>query len=95
MNLDYFIDLLSHYDNVYVLFSGTFCNPCKKILPFFNELSGKYNNIKFIKIDVNESSDIVDFYNIKHIPTFIYFKNGNKIKEYTGISEKEIELLIR
>lgn len=88
-------NIIQNNNKVLLLFSGSFCNPCKKILPFFIELSNIYNNIKFVKIDVNEYDELADNYNVKFIPHFIYFENGMKIKEYTGISEKEILNLIK
>lgn len=37
-------------------FSATWCGPCKFIEPAFNDMSAKYSDVDFVKIDVDELS---------------------------------------
>eukprot|EP00300_Choanocystis_sp_HF-7_P040647 c7146_g1_i1.p2 GENE.c7146_g1_i1~~c7146_g1_i1.p2 ORF type:complete len:110 (-),score=23.66 c7146_g1_i1:83-412(-) len=64
---------------VVVDFSAAWCGPCKRIAPKFEELasSGRIA-AKFLKVDVDECEEVASRYDIRSIPTFLFFKNGSK-----------------
>ena len=70
-----------------------FCQPCKKIQPFFESLAQKYPNVAFLTLDVEEPdlTERVDLYNISSIPHFQVFLNGKLKKSMTGTNKKELE----
>lgn len=37
-------------------FSATWCGPCRLMEPSFNAMAGKYTDVEFVKIDVDELS---------------------------------------
>ena len=81
-------------DTLYLLdFNATWCNPCKKIKPFINELNDNYPSVEVLYLDIDEddNSDIVEHFNITALPTFIYFKNGKKTGSVLGIDQTNIE----
>jgi len=41
------------------------CGPCKHIAPIFEELSEKYKNVSFVKVDVDECPDIAQEHDVK------------------------------
>ena len=79
-------------NNLYVVanFSASFCKPCKEIAPFIEELIINYPNIKFIKIDIEDGSEISDYYNISSIPYFKFYKNNSETTSYCGTDKKII-----
>jgi thioredoxin 1 len=80
-------------NNRYVVanFSASFCKPCKEIAPFIEELVVSYPNITFLKIDIEDASDISDYHNITSIPFFKFYKNEIEITSYCGTDKRIIQ----
>ena len=55
--------------------------PCKMISPKFEAMAGEMSNVVFLKVDVDEAEDVAQEYNISAMPTFIFLKNGQKVKD--------------
>jgi thioredoxin 1 len=69
---------------VVIDFFATWCGPCKKIAPAFEELSKKYTSITFLKVDVDESGDLVNQYSISAMPTFVFLHNNSVFNRIEG-----------
>jgi thioredoxin 1 len=75
---------------VVVDFFATWCGPCKMLAPIFDELSTEMEGkVKFIKVDVDNSTEIANEYNISNIPAMVIFKNGEKKEIIVGFTPKE------
>jgi thioredoxin 1 len=93
------IDLLTNYSKsnpsklIVIDFNAAWCGPCKSIKPFVNYLKEHYNNVDFYEIDIEdeETETITKNFEIKKLPTFIYYKNGNLCKSFIGINKGNIE----
>ncbi|XP_057960942.1 thioredoxin F2, chloroplastic-like [Malania oleifera] len=61
------------------------CGPCKVIAPKFQELSEKYLDVLFLKLDCNqENKALAKELGIKVVPTFKILKDSKIVKEVTG-----------
>ncbi|XP_042000842.1 thioredoxin F-type, chloroplastic-like [Salvia splendens] len=61
------------------------CGPCKIIAPRYQELSEKYNDVLFLKLDCNdENKPLAKELGIKVVPTFKILKDSKIVKEVTG-----------
>lgn len=79
---------------VIIKISASWCGPCKnkEFLNNYYSLKDKFinhNNIKFVELDIDENSDIIEdkkYYNIEinSVPTFMISKNGNFTRKYEG-----------
>ena len=73
---------------LFVDFFATWCGPCKMLSPVVDEVSNEITDVKFLKVDVDESSDIASKYQIMSIPTLIILKDGNVVNKHTGLLSK-------
>lgn len=72
-------------------FSASWCGPCKRIAPYFEQLARKYTSVVFAKIDVDEVPDVASGFHVSAMPTFIFVKNGNEITRFEGANQKQLE----
>jgi thioredoxin 1 len=79
---------------IIVDFSATWCGPCRMIGPEFVKLSNEYQNVVFLKVDVDQVESVAASCGISAMPTFQVFKDGKKVDELVGASkEKLLELV--
>jgi len=79
---------------VIIDFSATWCGPCKAIAPVFAQLSHKYPNIVFLKVDVDEITQIADAAGVRGVPTFVFMKNAVKVESFSGADGNKLETTI-
>merc|ERR1712141_33958 len=80
---------------VVVDFYADWCGPCKMIGPKVEVLAAKYENVVFVKVNVDENAEASEFYNISAMPTFKFFKNGKEVYEVVGASIEKIEEAVK
>jgi len=86
-----FRELIKGTKPVAVDFFATWCGPCRVIGPFFEELSTKFSDIEFIKVDVDQAAEIATEMGITAMPTFMFFKDGKKVTQVTGADRGQLE----
>jgi len=74
-------------------FYATWCGPCKAIAPVLEKFSKEYEDVQFLKVDVDESNDIAQEYGITAMPTFVLYKgtNGDPIGKIVGANPQVIK----
>ncbi|OLL26785.1 Thioredoxin-1, partial [Neolecta irregularis DAH-3] len=75
-------------------FYANWCAPCKAIAPILVRLSNTYASIKFLKVDVDEQSEVAAEEKIKAMPTFVVYRNGQRVDELVGANQDKLEKLV-
>lgn len=89
-------EVLKEEKLVLVDFWATWCGPCQMIAPVIEKIAEEHENVKVCKVNVDDEQEIAIKYGVMSIPTLIFFKNGNAIKEVVGFhSKSELEEIIQ
>lgn len=79
-----------------IKFSATWCGPCRVIAPIFDKISNmdEFKDIEFSKIDIDDedSSDLVEEYSIRNVPTIVIVNKDNNevIRKIIGAVQESV-----
>jgi thioredoxin len=72
-------------------FWAEWCGPCRMIGPVLKELARTYKDkIKVAKINVDEEPDLAATFSIQSIPTLLFIKNGQVVKQQIGAVPRQV-----
>lgn len=72
---------------VLVDFWATWCGPCRMQAPILEKLSEELSEdeLKILKMDVDENPEIARAFGIMSIPTLLFKKDGQVVKQVAGV----------
>uniref|UniRef100_A0A3Q0SXH1 Thioredoxin n=1 Tax=Amphilophus citrinellus TaxID=61819 RepID=A0A3Q0SXH1_AMPCI len=79
---------------VVVDFTATWCGPCQRIAPAFAADSSNANVI-FLKVDVDDAQDVSSHCGIRSMPTFQFYKNNQKVHEFSGADAAKLKAKVK
>ncbi len=67
-----------------VQYTATWCNPCKMLTPRLSNLSNKYSDITFVKVDIEENMDSARELGISTVPTVMIYNGTSLVNRSVG-----------
>ena len=75
---------------VLVDFWAEWCGPCKMISPLLDEIAKeKAGSVKVAKVNIDENQSLSFRFNVRAIPTLLFFKDGEVRDQVTGMTSKK------
>jgi thioredoxin 1 len=82
-------EILKHDGLAMVDFWAEWCGPCKMIAPAIEALATEYTGkVKVAKMDVDANGQWAQKYNVRSIPTLLFFKGGEVVDQVVGALPK-------
>ena len=72
---------------VLVDFYADWCGPCRVFAPVIDKVAAE-NDIKVIKVNVDDHQALAQKFDVQGIPTVIYLEDGKHIAQSTGALSK-------
>ena len=73
---------------VFTCFTARWCHTCYPTCLFADELVKEYEgSVKFVRVDIEQSSQIAEQYHIIPIPTILLFQDSQPVKKLVGFQE--------
>lgn len=70
-------------------FWATWCAPCRMIAPILEQLASEYSGkAKVTKLDVDTNIRTASRFNVRSIPTILFFKDGKLVDQIVGAVPK-------
>ena len=82
---DFESEIEKHQGLAVVDFWAEWCGPCRLIAPIVDQLAAEYQGkAKVAKLDVDTNQRTAMKYNVRSIPTVLFFKNGKLVDQVVG-----------
>lgn len=84
-----FADLINSDQLVLIDFSAEWCGPCKMLAPILKQVKDEMgDSLKIVKIDVDKNQTLANTFQVRGVPTMMFFKNGEQLWRQSGVLQK-------
>ena len=88
-------EVLKSNQTVLIDFYADWCGPCKMVSPIVEQIAKEHEEVKVVKINIDNNQELAVKYGVTAIPTLIVIKNGDEANRTVGVASKsEIEAMI-
>ena len=81
-------EVLKSEKPVLVDFYADWCGPCKMLSPIVDQVAEENEDIKVVKVNVDDAQDLAMKYQVMSIPTLVVIKEGKEINRSVGLIDK-------
>ena len=86
---DFQAEVLENEQPVLVDFWAPWCGPCRVVAPVLEEIADERDNLRIVKVNIDENQQTAMNYQILAIPTMVLFRNGQEAKRIQGAMPKK------
>lgn len=86
MNFDQ--EVMKSEKPVLVDFWAPWCGPCRMVVPLVEEIARERDDIKVVKVNVDEEPELALRFRVTSIPTLMVVKNGRITSQSAGARPK-------
>ncbi|PTD94229.1 thiol reductase thioredoxin [archaeon SCG-AAA382B04] len=89
-------EVVDESDLVFSFWWASWCTACKSMENTIKELSEEVSDIKFVGVNVDRNREIADQYNIRGVPSFLIFKDGELVdRDVAAKTKKQLKEMIK
>ncbi len=81
-------EVLESETPVLVDFWAPWCGPCRMVSPVLEEINAERDDVRVVKLNVDDNQQTAVQYEVLSIPTMILFKDGAVAKKLIGAQPK-------
>ena len=81
-------EVLESTEPVLVDFWAPWCGPCRIVAPHLEELNNEREDLRVVKLNVDDNPQTAMRYNVMSIPMLLLFKNGQVAHQIIGALPK-------
>jgi thioredoxin 1 len=72
-------------------FWAEWCGPCKMLTPIVEELASDFEEKAIVgKLNVDDNPNVSMLFQVRNIPTILFFKNGEVVDKQVGYVPKKV-----
>lgn len=89
-------EVLKSDKTVLIDFYADWCGPCQMLSPIVKDIANEHDDIKVVKINIDEEQELAIKYDVMSIPTLVVIKNGKEANRIVGlVGKEEIEKILK
>ena len=70
-------------------FFASWCGPCKMLSPIIDEIAAEREDVKVVKIDIDEQPELAAAYGVMSVPSLFVIKDGEIVNQARGVRPKQ------
>lgn len=82
------LEVLNSDKTVLIDFWAPWCAPCRMVVPIVEEIADENDDVKVVKVNVDENPELAEEFRVNSIPTLVVIKNGKIANMSMGAKPK-------